>query len=116
MRRKTGIAIEGILASFPDEPPDAVLVRAHVRRYVNECGCAAGGIFLVLAAVAVLITLIVTDSWRLPLLLGSTLAIVAASIVGKMTGIAIAALRLHSLRRRLRRRVLALGVTDVHVH
>lgn len=116
MRRKTGIVIEGILASFPDEPPDAVSVRARVQRYVNECGCSTGGIFLVLAAVAVLIALIVTDSWRLPVLLGSMLTIVTASIVGKMTGIAIAALRLHRLRRRLCRRVLALGGTDVHVH
>jgi hypothetical protein len=116
MRRKTGIVIEGILASFPDEPPDAVSVRVRVHRYVNECGCSAGGIFLVLAAVAVLVALTVTDSWRLPVLLLSMFAIATASIVGKMTGIAIASLRLHRLRRGLQRRILSLGITDVHVH
>ena len=116
MRRETAMAIEKLLARFPGEPPDAVSVRARVQRYVNECGCAAGGIFLVVAVPAALAALIVTGSWRLPVALWSLFAVGAAPVAGKLTGIAVAMLRLQLLRRRLQRRVLALEVTDVHLH
>ena len=86
MRRETAVAIDWLLASFPQEPPDADSVRARAERYVNECGCAAGGIFLIMAALAALVALIISDSWRLPVVLWSLFAVVAASIVGTAAG------------------------------
>ena len=116
MRHKTALAIERLLASFPREPPDANTIRARTERYVNECGCAAGGSFLILAALAALVAVIVSHSWRIPVVLWCLAAIVAASIVGKLIGIAIATVRLQLLRRRLHRRIMAMEVTDVHLH
>lgn len=116
MRRETALAVERLLASFPHELPDADTIRARAERYVNECGCAAGGSFFILAALAALGAIIVSHSWRLPVVLWCLVAIVAASIAGKLMGIAIAVVRLQLLRRRLHRRFLAVEVTDVHMH
>ena len=116
MRDKTAQVIERLLASFPREPPDANAIRARTERYVNECGCAAGGSFLILAALAALVAVLVSHSWRLPVALSCLAVIVAASIVGKMIGIVIAMVRLQLLRRRLHRRIMAMGVPDVHLH
>jgi hypothetical protein len=116
MRRKAAVAIERLLRSFPSEPADAIAIRARVQQYVNECGCATGGIFLIVAGIASPAVLVATRSWHPPSVLWSLFCIAAASIAGKLTGILVALLRLRLLRRRLHRRVLALGVTDVHVH
>ena len=116
MRRETAFAIEGLLARFPHEPPDADSVRVRANRYVDECGCTAGGICLIIAAIAAPVALFISHSWSLPTILWFPIAVVTAPIVGKLTGIAFAILRLQLLRRRLQRRVLAVEVADVHLH
>jgi hypothetical protein len=116
MRRETAVEIGRLLASFPHEPPDADSVRARADRYVDECGCAAGGIFLIIVALATPVALFVSHSWSLPAILWFLFAVVTAPMVGKLTGIAFAILRLQSLRRQLQRRVLAVEVANVHLH
>lgn len=116
MRRETALAIERLLASFPHEPPDADSVRVRANRYVDECGCAAGGICLIIVVIAVPVALFASHSWSLPTILWFPFAVVTAPVVGKLTGIAFAVLKLQSLRRQLQRRVLAVEVADVHLH
>ena len=78
--------------------------KAHYRRraskYFNECGCSLGGFFLMLALAGSLFYWIFFDPAFLPSVKGIVL-IVAATLLGKFTGIGIGRIKLLILFRKL---------------
>jgi hypothetical protein len=115
MRRAVAAAVDTLLDSFSDQDPDVARFHARAQRYASECGCASGGAFLIGAAVAAPIVLTFTAAWTPVAVLWSLLGVLVASLIGKLTGIAVATAQLHLLRRNVRHRT-RMGVSHVHLH
>jgi hypothetical protein len=103
---KTKNLLEGLLHSFPEERETLLRHVDRAKAYKNECGCSMSGAFLV-GSLGFLILYgflfsaldgrhLVTNA------LWGTAFVFGAGIVGKLTGIGIARLRLALLYRHLR--------------
>ena len=116
-RRAAAADLDRRLADFPPENAEVAGLRAQVHNYVTECGCALGGAFFVLSAVAALVLLTLEDAWGPWTLLLSLVSVVGASLLGKAVGIGVATVRApvaapHSPGLVASRR----GLSDVHLH
>lgn len=105
MRRSDSV-LDTLLRTLPDE-------REHLRPYIDrakalssECGCSMGGAFMVIALVLVVVHEVVSAGSAQAGVIGRLLrdgAIVfGAGITGKLTGLALARVRLVWLYRELR--------------
>lgn len=115
MRRTAAAAVDTLLDSFSDQDPDVARIRARAQRYASACGCASGGAFLIGAALAAPIVLTLAGAWTPVAVLSSLLGVLVASLVGKLTGIAVATTQLHLLRRNVRHRTRT-GVSGVYLY
>ena len=108
--RRSETVLDTLLRSLPDE-------REHLRPYIDrakalssECGCSMGGAFMVTALALVVGYEVVSAGSAQPGVIGRVLrdgAIVfGAGIAGKLTGLAVARVRLAWLYRELRIRYL----------
>jgi hypothetical protein len=91
---------------LPDTDLDKATWRARVARLGGECGCAAGGASLVGAVVVAVVHALRAGDPGFALLVASVAFVFAASLVGKLAGVTVAAIRLLKLRRRIASRLL----------
>lgn len=94
--------------SLPTERKNLRIYLDRAKSYRNDCGCAMGGIFIVGTLAVLLIYGFVYRNyndghWFLQLIFAAA-CLFAAALLGKMTGIGIARLKLIFLGRELRRR------------
>ena len=86
-------------------------------RYNRDCGCAAGGMFMVAAMLAVLIYLAVAAAFTIGFVSAGIAFIMISSLLGKAFGLTMASVRLELLRRSLSRRARRQqGERHVYVH
>lgn len=86
---------------------DEARLRSRIASLASECGCAMGGIFLVASAAGAAAYVLATGRPGLGSGLAALGVVGASSAAGKLTGIAIARLRLLRLRRLLEARLAA---------
>ncbi len=98
--------LERLLHSFPEERESLRPYVDRAKAYSNECGCSMGGAFMVGSlGLLILYGLLFNGFGRGNLLtdaLWGTAFVFGAGIVGKLTGIGIARIRLAMLYRHLR--------------
>lgn len=109
-------AIDALLARLPADDPERATLQSRAAAYSTDCGCKVGATFmagaLVLAAVYLAFAGLGLETC------GIGLAFVfVATMVGKLTGLLVASLRLAFLRRSLSRRLRSERYSAyVHVH
>lgn len=116
VRREAALEIDRLLRSFRAAPADATSVRMRTRRYADECGCKAGGAALILAGCGSLAALVTCQAWTVSAALWCFLFTVIAAAAGKTTGVLVATLRIFSLRRKVRNKLVAEGGGHVGLH
>ena len=109
MRRSLATDVDRLLDAYPSSDPEIGILRKRAQKYATECGCAAGGAFLVASAVAAPIVLTLAGSWSPHPMLYAFLLVFVSSLAGKAAGIAMATARLRFLLAGLRRRSPLLG-------
>jgi len=103
-RGRTAIAIEALLENLPEDDAEKAVLTARARVYAQECGCAMGGSFLAAALAMTLIYVVITRDLSVRTCIASIALIFVASVLGKVTGIWLAWVKLVLLRRSLARR------------
>ncbi len=99
--------LDRLLRSLPDERHRLLPYVRRAEAYRTECGCRMGGVFLAAALGFCVFTLMLRGfptAHLAGVLLRGLALIFGAGIAGKLTGIALARLRLALLYRRLRLR------------
>jgi hypothetical protein len=92
---------DAVARLLPDTDARKATIRADIARLGNECGCALGGVFLVVATVLVTSYAVAAGELGVWSVARGVLVVLAASMLGKLAGILIAVARLTLLRRRL---------------
>ena len=90
---------------LPDTDPDKAAVRARIARLGTECGCAAGGAFLIAAGLLFTAYAVLFGQLSVRLALLGAVFVFVSSMLGKLAGVLAAVARLTVLRRRLASRV-----------
>jgi len=104
-RNGRSAAIDVLVVQLELESAERRELQTRVGRLSRECGCAFGGVALAAALVGTVVYVGVSgDRGPRTLALGAG-SVVAAALVGKVAGLALASLRLELLRRRLARRL-----------
>ena len=96
-----------LAARLPDTAPDKAAIRAKIARLAGECGCAMGGVFLIAASVIAATYSVAVSEPSIRLLLLSAPFVFVGALLGKLTGVMLAVVRLTVLRRRLAARLVA---------
>ena len=111
------LAIDAMLASLPSDDRERARLLARAVKYNRECGCALGGFSLVAALLLASTYLAVSGDLSLRTAAASVLFVLAAALLGKVTGLLLASVRLALLRWSLTRMVQLprrVGHVDVH--
>ena len=109
-------SIDALAAGLPDSDPTKAALRARAVTLGQECGCAMSGAFLAGAACLAIGYFVVTGLPSPLAALAAVGLVFAASLAGKLAGLAIARLRLLALRRTIARRLTTTEVPHVHLH
>ncbi|MGH7497792.1 MAG: hypothetical protein ACREL3_02960 [Gemmatimonadales bacterium] len=110
---KARSTLEHLLHSFPEERENLRPYVDRAKAFSNECGCSMGGAFMVGALGLVVVYGVLFDGFaghsRLTDLLGGAVLVCSAGIIGKLTGVGVARIRLALLYRDLRIRYVLEG-------
>jgi hypothetical protein len=101
MLKRAARQADALARLLPDTDPDKAAVRARISRLGAECGCSAGGAFLVAASLSFLAYAVFFAELSVRLVVLGTGFVFACSMLGKAAGILTAVARLTVLRRRL---------------
>lgn len=116
--KRTARTVDGLLARLPSDDPERPALEARASGYARACGCSTGALFLVASTIVAAVYFAAGGELAFQTVLASIGFVVAASLLGKLVGLAAATLRLRllgrSIDRRLRRQEGPLG--HVHVH
>ena len=101
-----------VVLRVPDLPArDSLVVETRLNEWAHDCGCRAGALLTSLALASYLVFLFVTAGsvrhWRLGDALRGALVCLAAALVGKVVGLALARIRFVKELRLLRARIHA---------
>ena len=96
---------DALASQLPDTDPDKASVRARIARLGSECGCAAGGAFLIAASLLVVLYAVLFDRLSVRTVVLGAGFVFVSSVLGKLAGILTAVVRLAVLRRRVADRV-----------
>jgi len=113
---KLASSVDALAAGLPDSDPHRAALRTRAATLGQECGCAMSGTFLVTAAALVAGYFASMGSLNLVSGLSAVGFVFVASLAGKLAGLAVARLRLLTLRRKILRRLSGNEVRHVHVH
>jgi hypothetical protein len=98
--------LDNLLSSLPDRRDELLPYVADVKKYSSECGCSLGGKFLIASAALWALRWILfiphSPANLFKQLVLGILFIFCSSILGKLTGITVAKIRLALLYRHLR--------------
>lgn len=97
-----------------DTDPGKATTRATIARLGSECGCAMGGVFLVGASLLVAAYAVVFGEFGGRLVVLGIAFVLVASMLGKLTGVLTAVVRLALIRRRLLDHLRAVGDPTPH--
>jgi hypothetical protein len=98
---RVAFEIDRLLAKVPPDDPAKAMFQARARAYSRECGCKLGGIFLAVSWVLGLAYFAARGELGLRTGIASFIFAVFASVLGKLTGLLLASVRLALLRRSL---------------
>jgi hypothetical protein len=103
---RTALALEELLRTRPDQRDRLLPFVDRAKRYNGECGCRMAAIFM-LASIGLALVYVIavrphSDSHTRGTIVGALAFCFLASIVGKLTGIILARVRLLLLYRRVR--------------
>ena len=101
MLKRAARRADALARLLPDTDPAKARTRADVARLGNECGCAMGGVFLIVASLLVASYAVLVGELGARLVVLGLVFVFVASLLGKLTGILIAVARLGVIRRRL---------------
>lgn len=113
---RTSAAIGELATQLGLDPSERAEVHARMDRYNRDCGCALGGVFTVAALLTVVVYIAVTAAFAIGVIGAGIAFVFASSLLGKVLGLAVAAVRLGLLRRSLSRRARLRGESHVYVH
>jgi hypothetical protein len=97
--------VDAAIARMSWDDGEKSRVRARARRHYHACGCALSGAFLVLATLAFLASLVLSNRFSWSLVPLGAVGVFGAGLVGKAIGIGWARARLVLLHRSLVRRI-----------
>jgi hypothetical protein len=109
MLKKAARRADALAKLLPDADPRKATTRADIARLGNECGCAVGGVFLIVASLLVGAYAMLVGAFGARLVVPAIVFVFVASMLGKLTGVLIAVARLNLIRRRLFGHVPAVG-------
>jgi small-conductance mechanosensitive channel len=115
-RLRTAVLVDDLLARVPADDPEKVALVARARAHSRDCGCAMGGVFLGVALLLALGYVAATVDLSLRTALASSIFVLLATVVGKLTGLLVAWVRLALLRRSLTRKLRRTASGHVYVH
>lgn len=99
------LSLEQLLHSIPEDRDTLRPYFERAKSYSNECGCSMSAAFLAVSFGLLILYGFVSDGFGganlLTVVLASSAFVFTASVIGKLTGIGIARLRLALLYRRL---------------
>jgi hypothetical protein len=98
-------SVDTLLAALSLDDSERAALRARARTYDEDCGCAMGATFLILALILVPSYLATSGSSGWQTAVAGVAVLVTAPIAGKLTGLMLARTRLALLRRSLASRV-----------
>jgi hypothetical protein len=107
MRKQHSIGLESICSKAQLGEDKILQYQYKINKYRRDCGCALGGVFLIVGAAFFTAYVVVTRYYRLqaiPIGLG---IIFGSAIAGKIIGIGTARIKLFYLLRLLRARTIA---------
>ena len=105
MLQKAARQSDALASQLPDTDPDKASIRARIARLGHECGCAAGGTFLVAATLLFVVYAALLGELDVRLVVLGAAFIFVSTMLGKLAGILTAVVRLAVLRRQLAHRV-----------
>jgi hypothetical protein len=103
-------------AQRPERDPGIAELRSRVASLASDCGCSMGGIFLAAALTGAAIYFLIAGGLGLSSGLLALAFVFAASVIGKLVGLAVARIRMLRLRRMLAARLASLEGSHVHLH
>jgi hypothetical protein len=115
-RARTAAAIAGLLDEMAADDPQRAVLEARASRYVGECGCKLGSVFLAVASIVVPVLIGFRGDVSVGVVVVGVLAVFASSVVGKVLGLLIALVRLMFLHASLSRRVGVARAGYVELH
>ena len=115
-RSRTSLLVDDLLARVPAGDPEKVALEARARAHRRDCGCAMGGAFLGVALLLMLAYVAATVDLSIRTALASATFVLLATLLGKLTGLALAWARLALLQRSLARKLQRATSDHVYVH
>lgn len=115
-RSRTAHRIDDLLARVPADDPEKAALEARARAHSRDCGCAMSGAFLGVALLLTLVYVAATVDLSIRTALASAMFVLLATLLGKLTGLLLAWVKLAVLHRSLSRKLLRTTSGHVYVH
>ena len=96
MLQKAARQSDALASQLPDTDPDKASIRARIARLGHECGCAAGGTFLVAATLLFVVYAALLGELDVRLVVLGAAFIFVSTMLGKLAGILTAVVRLEA--------------------
>lgn len=115
--KRTTRTVDALLARLPSDDPEKPALQARASGYSRACGCSTGALFLVASTILAAVYFAAGGELAVRTVLAGIGFVLAASLLGKIVGLATATLRLRLLGRSIDRRLRHEGpLGHVHVH
>jgi hypothetical protein len=109
--------VDGLLAQLPSDDPERGALEARASKYGRACGCSSGALFLLSSVLLVAAYFAAGGGVGMSSAAAALVFVVVATLVGKLAGLSLAALRLSLLGRSIGRRLRQQRRLErVHVH